>query len=59
MLGSAKNISRLNILLVHSERSIYSAFALYVLSLQFTHQEDKTAVAVEMISNTGFCQHFG
>lgn len=51
MLGSSKNILRLIILFIHPERSIYSAFALYVPNVQFTHQEDKPAVTVETITN--------
>lgn len=58
MLGCTKNILRLIILFIHPERSIYSASALYIPHVQFTHQEDKPAVTVEMI-NTVFCQHFG
>lgn len=59
MLGSSKNILKLIILFIYPERSISSAFALYVPSVQFTHQEDKPAVQVEMRTNADFCQHFG
>lgn len=51
MLGSSKNILRLIILFIHPERSIYSAFALYVPNVKFTHQEDKPAVRVETVRN--------
>lgn len=50
MLGSSKNILRLIFLFIYPEKSSYPVFALYVPNVQFTHQEDKPAVPVEMIT---------